>query len=68
MRGLVGVYIFISTDSIYDVCDPELRNNANQLISEDMDVRPASDQLYGKFRKEEEYGHVTHIHFKINIF
>jgi hypothetical protein len=51
------IYILISTDSIYDVCDRS-RRRGNQPITEDMDVRCSDDELYEIYKKEEEYGHV----------
>ncbi len=52
------LYILISTDSIYDVCDRSLRKG-NQLITEEMDVRCSDEELYEMYKKEEEYGHVN---------
>ncbi len=56
ISNFIGLYIFISTDSIYDVCDLELRGNSG-LINETMAVRPISKELYKKYKREEDYGH-----------
>lgn len=57
LANLTKIYILITTDSIYDVCDRDIRQGG-KLITEDMDVRPQDDQLYQQFKEEEDYGHV----------
>lgn len=44
LTNIVNLYILISTDSIYDVCDRSIRKSG--LIEENMDVRPTDDSLY----------------------
>lgn len=39
LANLVNLYVLISTDSIYDVCDREIRKNDEAMV-EEMDVRP----------------------------
>ena len=55
LTNMVNLYILISTDSIYDVCDRSIRNQA--LVEEHMDVRPTDDSLYEQYKEEEDYGH-----------
>jgi hypothetical protein len=57
LAGLINLYILISTDSIYDVCDRDIRTTAH--LTEDMDVRPANAQLYEQYKEEDDYGHVS---------
>ena len=54
LNKLVNVYIMVSTDSIYDVCD--LRGHSG-LITEDLDSRPESRESYSRLKRDEQYGH-----------
>jgi len=55
LRGKIKLYIFISSDSIYDVCDPKQREEPK--ILEDYDKRP-DGSLKKKLIKKDSYGHV----------
>lgn len=48
------MYIFISSDSIYDVCDPKVRRE--DFIKEVHSVRPENDKLIDELNENEEYG------------
>ena len=56
IANIVGLYVFISTDSIYDVCDRALRDDSG-LVKESMSVRPNDIETYKEYRKDEDYGH-----------
>jgi len=51
----VGVYVFIGSDSIYDVCDRRVRV-AGRLVDEGMAVRPEEEELREEYASEESYG------------
>lgn len=51
---MVKLYIFISTDSVYEVCVKEIRNG---FVKESDSLRPERDQEIVKFAAGEEYGH-----------
>ena len=53
LRGRVGVYIYISTDSIYEVCE---KTHSGPSIEEDA-VRPKSGRKRLELKKEERYAH-----------
>lgn len=55
LHGKINLYIFISTDSIYDVCDPKIRNN--ELNVEEYDERPTINDLKLKLARKDTYGH-----------
>ena len=46
-------YIFISTDSIYEVCQV----NKNDMLLETDSIRPESDDLRKQFKSYDSYGH-----------
>ena len=46
-------YIFISTDSIYEVCQV----NKNDMMLETDSIRPESDDLRKQFKSYDSYGH-----------
>lgn len=48
--------MFISSDSIYDVCDGKARDGG--LIREEFDSRPEEGEIRRKMIKNDEYGHV----------
>ena len=53
MENKIHLYILISSDSVYDVCDEsELRNP----ITEKMGVRPINKEERRKLNKDEDYG------------
>lgn len=57
IRGLenrLSLYIFISTDSVYDVCDPSIREGP---VKESDDLRPCNDEEIKKKAEDEDYGH-----------
>ena len=57
IRGLKGkakLYVFISTDSVYDVCDQKMLSTP---VKEEEAVRPQSNKELYKRAEEEEYGH-----------
>ena len=54
LYGICHLYIFISSDSIYDVCDPKLRRE--DYIREVHAVRPENDKMIEEFNNNEEYG------------
>ena len=53
MRGRVGLYIYISTDSIYEVCD---KKHDGLTVEEDA-VRPKSPKKRLQLKREEKYAH-----------
>ncbi len=54
LKDLVKLYIFISTDSIYDVCD---QTGLSTPVLEEEAVRPLDDKSLYKKAEDEEYGH-----------
>ena len=54
LRDKCKLYVFISTDSIYDVCDKKLRRD--DFIKEEYGVRPESDKIIEELNKNEDYG------------
>jgi nucleoside-diphosphate-sugar epimerase len=54
LSGLLNLYVFISTDSIYDVCEVAVRKGA---IRETDDLRPSDDKVIKEKAKDEDYGH-----------
>lgn len=53
VKGKVKLYIFISTDSVYDVCH---KNHTEPSLETDS-VRPASAEAREKLEARESYGH-----------
>ena len=53
LHGRVGVYIYISTDSIYEVCE---KNHSGPSTEEDA-VRPKSPKKRLELKREEKYAH-----------
>lgn len=53
LRGRVGLYIYISTDSIYEVCD---KKHDGLTVEEDA-VRPKSPKKRLQLKREEKYAH-----------
>ncbi|XP_078376896.1 uncharacterized protein LOC144660177 [Oculina patagonica] len=53
LRDRVGVYIYISTDSIYEVCE---KSHSGSSAEEDA-VRPKSGKKRLELKREEKYGH-----------
>lgn len=53
LHGRVGVYIYISTDSIYEVCE---KTHSKPSIEEDA-VRPKSPKKRLELKREEKYAH-----------
>lgn len=54
LTGLLKLYVLISTDSVYDVCDEGVRTG---LIKESDDIRPPTEAEIKKLAKDEDYGH-----------
>lgn len=57
IRGLTNMlklYVFISTDSVYDVCEEKVRDGAIREID---DIRPCNDEEIKKKAEDEDYGH-----------
>ncbi len=53
-------------DSLYDVCDREIRKNAK--IIEEFAVRPQDKNLQKEYKKKESYGHVLFQYFIFSHF
>lgn len=56
IRTLCNLYIYISTDSVYEVCDPSLVSNSN-LLEEIHSQRPANEEFAKSLNKKDKYGH-----------
>ena len=54
LKNKCRLYVFISSDSIYDVCDKKLRRD--DFIIEEYAVRPDTDALIEELNDNEEYG------------
>ena len=57
IRGLshrLRLYVLISTDSVYDVCDPKIRDGPPKEID---DIRPHDEKEIERLDKSEDYGH-----------
>lgn len=54
LKNKCKLYVFISSDSIYDVCDKKLRRD--DFIKEEYAVRPDNDKLIEELNDDEEYG------------
>lgn len=65
LKGKTRLYIFISSDSIYDQCDTNSRKEAK--ILEDYDFRPEDAELKRKLIKNDIYGHVN-LKLSLNLF
>ena len=50
-----GLYVFISADHIYDVCDPIIRSE-NKLLVEDDSIRPTEEEEIEKLARKNKYG------------
>lgn len=48
------LYVFISSDSIYDVCDPKIRRE--DFIKETHSIRPENEKMIEELNDDEEYG------------
>ena len=58
IRGLqdkLRLYVLISSDSIYDVCDEKIRGG--KPAKENDDIRPHSEKEIRKLAEDEDYGH-----------
>lgn len=55
IEGRTCLYIFISTDSLYDVCVPDIREG---MVRETDSVRPADEDTRNKFSSMDEYGNL----------
>eukprot|EP01017_Pseudomicrothorax_dubius_P029757 TRINITY_DN3650_c0_g1_i2.p1 TRINITY_DN3650_c0_g1~~TRINITY_DN3650_c0_g1_i2.p1 ORF type:complete len:189 (-),score=39.10 TRINITY_DN3650_c0_g1_i2:595-1161(-) len=55
LKGKTKLYLFISSDSVYDVCDREVRKQS--AIVEEYAVRPKDEKLREQYKADEEYGH-----------
>jgi nucleoside-diphosphate-sugar epimerase len=53
MKKKTHLYILISSDSIYDVCD---ENKLTKPIKEESGQRPVSKEERRRLRKDEDYG------------
>lgn len=54
LTNLIKLYVMISTDSVYDVCDPKVRNGP---CKESDDLRPQNEKEIQTLAKNEDYGH-----------
>lgn len=54
LKDLLRLYVFVSTDSVYDVCDPA---GLSVPVREEEAVRPLDDKVLYKRAEDEEYGH-----------
>jgi nucleoside-diphosphate-sugar epimerase len=54
LKSLCKLYVYISTDSVYDVCDRKIRRE--DFIREEYAVRPENDTLIEELNKQDEYG------------
>lgn len=53
LQGRIGLYVFISTDSVYEVCDKDHEG----LTKEEDAVRPKNRGKQLTLKKKEKYGH-----------
>ncbi|CAF0811713.1 unnamed protein product [Adineta steineri] len=53
LEGRIKLYIYISTDSVYEVCLP----TSNSLSSEIDSIRPTDTDEYERLRRKDSYGH-----------
>lgn len=53
LKGRVGVYVYVSTDSVYEVCD---KTHSGPTTEEDA-VRPKSPKKRLQLKREEKYAH-----------
>ncbi|EAR95790.2 NAD-dependent epimerase/dehydratase (macronuclear) [Tetrahymena thermophila SB210] len=56
LKGKCELYLFISTDSIYDVCDKSVRKEG-QPIKEEMACRPKTLTKQAEYKKDDDYAH-----------
>lgn len=54
LSGFIKLYVFISTDSVYDVCDQDILQTP---VKEENAVRPSSNTKIKELAEDEEYGH-----------
>lgn len=54
LEDKVGVYVYVSTDSVYEVCEPK---TSKRPSLETDDVRPADIKKRELLQKEDPYGH-----------
>ena len=57
IKGLTNrlrLYVMISTDSVYDVCDPVVRVGPPREVD---DLRPQDEKEIERLAKSEDYGH-----------
>ncbi len=54
VKGRVGLYVYISTDSVYEVCAPPAHDG---LTVEEDAIRPADPALRAEKAELDEYGH-----------
>jgi len=58
LRHNSDLYVHISTDSVYDVCDPDIRqSDEGRPVREEDAVRPAEKQLRDLLSTHHDYGH-----------
>ncbi|PHJ24749.1 nad dependent epimerase dehydratase family protein [Cystoisospora suis] len=62
LQGRFDMYIYISSDSVYEVCDSELWKDS-PFVDESHAVRPADEARVRILRKKDTYGHVRTPHF-----
>lgn len=53
----IKLYIYISTDSVYEVCEVEKRREKDAFLLETDSVRPESDEERHKLKKFDSYAH-----------
>ncbi|CAF3920133.1 unnamed protein product [Adineta steineri] len=53
LEGRIKLYVYISTDSVYEVCLP----TSNSLSSEIDSIRPTDTDEYERLRRKDSYGH-----------
>ncbi|CAF0896663.1 unnamed protein product [Adineta steineri] len=53
LEGRIKLYVYISTDSVYEVCLP----TSNSLSSEIDSIRPTNTDEYERLRRKDSYGH-----------
>jgi nucleoside-diphosphate-sugar epimerase len=58
LSGLVKLYIFISSDSVYEVsCTNHQVFDSQNRLKEESTLRPANQELIAHLANEDEYGH-----------
>ncbi len=51
IKGICSLYVFVSSDSIYDVCDKKVRRE--DFIREEYSTRPENDKMIEDLNKDE---------------